>query len=182
LAVDCFPTDPRVTCECCDECIPGKATRDPASVAPPTTSAREESIQAALGGDFNPGTPQYAALQWIVNTDNQKLDANDPRLTQRYVLAFLYFSLQNLPSDWLSPSSNECSFPGITCDGGKVNTISLVANSLKGTLPSEISYIDSLVVLEMSDNALSGKIPTELGSMENLGKGKQLCAFWLWAF
>ena len=56
------------------------------------------------------------ALHWLLNEDPAKLNAYDPRLNQRYILAVLAFELE-VPSSssWLS-SEHECTWYGIKCE------------------------------------------------------------------
>ena len=75
------------------------------------------------------GTPQYAALEWLVHTDTMELNSMDADLVQRYVVAVLYYSLGGvtwLYPGWLNGKRDECRFPGMVCNGkGRITTISL---------------------------------------------------------
>ena len=45
----------------------------------------------------------------------------------------------------------------------------LYGNKLRGTLPSELSALESLQILDVGSNLLEGSIPPQLGDMEELG-------------
>ncbi len=58
---------------------------------------------------------------------------------------------------------------GVSADAaGRVDTLSLVNNSLTGTIPAELGDLDSLKWLHLHTNSLSGSIPAELGDLTNL--------------
>lgn len=68
-------------------------------------------------------------------------------------------------SGWSNPSSDPCAagavWYGLTCDaaGEHVTGISLIANSLGGTLPSTLNRLTALETLDLNTNPLSGPIP-----------------------
>jgi Leucine-rich repeat (LRR) protein len=54
---------------------------------------------------------------------------------------------------------------------GQVNGIHLPNNGLKGTIPSEIQYLSTLRILDLSDNPdLVGTIPRKIGALTNLNE------------
>ena len=61
---------------------------------------------------------------------------------------------------------------------GCVDSLSLVANELRGNIPSEIGNLTNLVYLYLRGNQLSGSIPPEIGNLINLNllslRGNQL--------
>ena len=58
---------------------------------------------------------------------------------------------------------------GVTTDvGGRVTSLALTFNSLRGVLPSELGRLDRLRELRLSVNGLSGPIPPELGNLASL--------------
>jgi hypothetical protein len=69
---------------------------------------------------------------------------------------------------WLDETS-ACTWDGVTCGHGHVSWLDLPSNGLSGALPtaawSELPYLDGL---DLSDNALQGTIPPELGTLDRL--------------
>ena len=57
---------------------------------------------------------------------------------------------------------------GIKCLEGNITEISLPQESLKGTLPTTLGLIKSLVMIILSNNTLYGTIPTSLGDLSSL--------------
>lgn len=117
------------------------------------------------------GTAQYKALDWIVNNDRMKIQATDPDLVQRYVVAVLYYSLggENWPIEGWLTGGDECHFPGMVCDReGKIIMISLVSRRLTGSIPPEIGHLQDLVTLELMDNGIGSTIPSEMGNLHRL--------------
>ena len=69
---------------------------------------------------------------------------------------------------WLGAAGTECSWFGVICDSGSVFSLSLMINSLTGTIPSELGNLTELTTLYLDRNTLSGSIPPELGNLTNL--------------
>ena len=58
---------------------------------------------------------------------------------------------------------------GVYCDASyRVVSINLYNMGIKGTIPSQISYLTGLSVLDLHHNSLSGTIPTQMGLLTNL--------------
>ncbi len=55
-----------------------------------------------------------------------------------------------------------------TDDEGRVVALNLIGNNLSGEIPSELGSLENLVVLDLSRNQLSGMIPPELGNLSSL--------------
>ena len=79
-------------------------------------------------------------------------------------------------TDWLQ-TDTPCSWYGVTCSAGHIIRLSLggqwdgnemVSNRLVGAIPAEITNLENLVWLDLSQNQLNGSIPIEIGSMANL--------------
>ena len=51
---------------------------------------------------------------------------------------------------------------------GRIHTLSLKGNNLKGELPPELASLRGLLYLDLTDNDLSGEIPSELASFRGL--------------
>lgn len=68
--------------------------------------------------------------------------------------------LTDLPIVW---------WEGVTTDGtGRVTTLQLSYNSLRGSIPPELGTVASLEHLNLHNNNLFGRIPAELGSLSSL--------------
>ncbi|KAL3793891.1 hypothetical protein HJC23_002138 [Cyclotella cryptica] len=108
------------------------------------------------------------ALDWITEKDQMKLNATDSNLFQRYTLALL--ALDFSYDGWLS-DSNECNWIGVECDTyGQVIALELIRKGLDGTMPPEISKLQYLQMLSLSDNYLAGTLPSEICDMKYLSE------------
>lgn len=58
---------------------------------------------------------------------------------------------------------------GVTFEGERVIAFVLPSNNLNGTIPADIAVLDSLKILDLADNQISG-IASEFGSLSNLRK------------
>ncbi len=57
---------------------------------------------------------------------------------------------------------------GVTVANGRVTLLLLSDNQLTGSIPTELGNLSNLEDLWLSDNQLTGSIPTELGNLSNL--------------
>jgi len=130
--------------------------------------------------NFN--SPQYMAACWLIYDDLRYLDFSDETITQRYILAVLYFATYgrkwNLNYYFVTPE-NECEWNSVSgeqtrgsyCnDEGNVTMIDLGYNGLRGSIPTELSKLLSLENLILSYNEIIGTIPNELDQLLNLKK------------
>ena len=136
----------------------------------------------------NPNSPQYHAVRWLANVDHNvaNLNANDPKVISRYVLAVLFYSTSTSmdhidpasgwkhQDNWLS-DKGYCIWYGIACDSGTqydgngvVTTLNLTDNNVNGTIPVELFALSNLITLDLSSNWLGGTLPTEFATMKNL--------------
>jgi len=177
---DCDTDKPEVTCSCCNNCgyigTKGASSATGAGQTFEEETVREQAIVKVLRQHFSNREPIEEAQHFVVHTDPIQLDANDPKLIQRYVMAVIYFTMGgerwSIDKPWvegMSDAEDECSFDGVACDGaGNVVGLALDMMNLSGTLPSEISALKSIKAIDMSKNQISGKIPDELGELEHL--------------
>eukprot|EP00588_Corethron_pennatum_P003414 CAMPEP_0194293298 /NCGR_PEP_ID=MMETSP0169-20130528/47621_1 /TAXON_ID=218684 /ORGANISM="Corethron pennatum, Strain L29A3" /LENGTH=628 /DNA_ID=CAMNT_0039041759 /DNA_START=107 /DNA_END=1993 /DNA_ORIENTATION=- len=120
-------------------------------------------------------TPQGRAFEWILHTDVAQLEALNPQLVERYVIAVLYFAFSGIgwisSEQWLSKKPI-CNWQGITCtatvDSTHVTRIQLVNNELRGTIPDEIDQLLYLEELALHENKIYGSIPQTLSGIENI--------------
>ena len=88
------------------------------------------SLITPIDNLLDPDQPVGMAYEYIVFNDPAQLCPNDePQLTQRYVLATLYYSTDgdnwvscfqdddscNFGSSWLTGDGSECAWAGVTC-------------------------------------------------------------------
>lgn len=88
----------------------------------------EETLQLAVGSEklYNPSSPYYEGMQWILHKDPMQLDPTDENLLQRYLLATFYFETHQL-GDWRSCNHQGEDDPDDTCDFLKIVGISPLA-------------------------------------------------------
>jgi len=113
---------------------------------------------------------QYATNKWIFNNYSLQLDEDGTNFLQRFALGTMYFATdgENWNVAW-NLTKNECEWSGVLCDdNGNVIKVILVQNGLNGVIPSDLSYLLYLKVLNLRGNALYGTIPTELGLLSSL--------------
>jgi Leucine-rich repeat (LRR) protein len=69
-----------------------------------------------------------------------------------------------------APPGTECTWYGVTCDGseGHVSALYFYVNALSGPIPSEIGSLPALSSLSLSGNRLTGSIPPEIGNLAGL--------------
>ena len=127
------------------------------------------SDEAALNDS---SSPQYAAMNWILNGDTlSTLDvpptaAQEKALLQRYILAVFYFSTQgddwSSRSNWLDKEQPECGEGGespwqyIGCQGGEVTSIFASEAGIGGIIPSELNGLTALSTLALFSNSVTG--------------------------
>ena len=127
FTADCDEDTLKIICNCCTNCEgPDDLMPLPSDTSPGSSEnkLRESGISTVLsvvsGQQIHDiGSPRQKALQWIIEDDNLQLDQFNKHLTQRYVMALMYFELSGEmwnTKGWLSPDTNECSFFGITCN------------------------------------------------------------------
>ena len=125
---------------------------DGTGLCAPTDTAFQEWLQDVTNksgvADCVTESPDRAALVALYNaTDGANWDENTNWLTNRPL------------GDW---------YGVYTDDNGRVTSLSLGNNGLRGQIPSELSDLTNLTSLSLSSNGLSGEIPSELSDLTNL--------------
>lgn len=65
--------------------------------------------------------------------------------------------------DWVKESTYYCSFSGVTCDESQnIVGLNLKNRGLRGTIPEELGFLRYLETLDLSDNYLTGFLPSDL--------------------
>ena len=105
-----------------------------------------------------------------VTRDAERLQAQ-ATLTDRQILEALYDATDGANwtnnKDWKSAGS-VCTWHGVECENGAVIDLDLSDNNLSGTIPSSLGGLSSLVTLDLSRNQLMGAIPPELANLSSL--------------
>jgi Leucine-rich repeat (LRR) protein len=147
------------------------------NIIPNDTLALYEDIRDDINAEFYNGTfneaakscdPRNQALIWLSSGNTR--DSGD--LYQRFIMAMTYFQMNgtnwDIQNQWLSEES-ECIWFSLQCNGRfQVNSFSIDAMNLHGSVPTELARLNGIRVLAFSRNHLSGTIPTELFGMSNL--------------
>ena len=199
-----------VTCSCCSArpCPTQEPTFAPTTSQPPSISLAptvdRQEIYEVLGNITDlatlqdAATPQGRALRWLLREDGRNLQPNDPTLTQRYVMALLYFSTNG--EKWFKCSAEappeECGFSSYyrayyqpflskssecvwghwlanACDSdGHITTIRIPNNNLAGPLSPELAALPELRRLDLSQNKLSGGLLDAWPKLDRLRLGE----------
>ncbi len=75
--------------------------------------------------------------------------------------------------DWLENKgwdtlNSVATWDGVTIEDGKVSSLLLYSNNLKGEIPSELGALSGLKRLSLTHNKLSGEIPESIGELSQL--------------
>lgn len=141
---------------------------------------------------LNKDTPQYKASHWLANHDpaNLTLLLNDGdgwgiiephKVLNRYAMATFYLAMDGPRRDedtnkllwnetnwhtnegWMS-EKHICDWYGIECEGQiHIEHFNLTNNRLKGTIPSELSVLTDLILVDWSVNGVTGPLPDFVG-------------------
>jgi hypothetical protein len=119
--------------------------------------------------------PENIALLWLAwEKVMHEVYYTGDRLITRFALSYLFAAWEGQQwtnsDNWLNPDS-ECSWYGVTCDNqGRVISVEISLNGLKGVVESNLNLLSHLKVLNLSSNGLQGSIPSELFQLRDLGK------------
>jgi len=170
LNVDCDTYPTQITCSCCTNCVAKEISKNPNPMI--ISDLRQKLASVTAVNQFSDhDTPQFKALHWLADEDLTAIKSTKLFLVQRYLVVLLYFSLDGdnwSLKNWLAGDESECTFPGVSCEAGIITTISLVSSGLKGTIPSEISKLTNLEILDFRDNHLTGTIPPQISNLQSL--------------
>jgi Leucine-rich repeat (LRR) protein len=111
----------------------------------------------------------YNSRTDIINKQTNQIDMPTERIMQIYALYCFYIQVQ-FPQE----GTNECDWSGVTCRdmNEKANSPNSVTSDmvvvslelpkwqLKGTLPAELAFLPYIETIDLSDNQLSGPLPT----------------------
>jgi Leucine-rich repeat (LRR) protein len=154
--------------------IPGTSGTNQASV-----NFVDEVENKHLNPSVNSGQTQ--SYQWqaylylynsrtdIINKQTNQIDMPAERIMQIYALYCFYIQVQ-FPQE----GTNECDWSGVTCRdmNDKANSpysvtsdmvvvsLELPKWQLKGTVPAELAFLPYVETIDLSDNQLSGPLPT----------------------
>ncbi|CAJ1948253.1 unnamed protein product [Cylindrotheca closterium] len=189
---DCNGSPADLDCACCTHCCENSV--NDCQIKPPTVLP--PSLPPALAPTMSPtrsrisimaeillpdtsltsptlGTDEYKALRWLAMDDPRLLPAEDTvQLRERFALMLLYFST-NGDSSWSSntnwkTATDHCLWRFVQCTLGSVEYLDMTENGLRGTLPSQISYLTNLQTLFFAQNTMRGTLPSEIGLLTSL--------------
>ena len=166
------PTDPAVQCQVCSQPIRfSNAVQDIYN----SLQAYEELAELLdNGAHIESCTPANMALLWLASEvvevmAQESVDLFYERVSSRFLLAFLYFAwdgrnwkdIRNWKDNrnWLS-SDSEFDWFGVGCnENGKIESVSLPFNNIKGSLESRLGLLGDLKILDLALNNNHGPIP-----------------------
>lgn len=123
---------------------------------------------------LNPSTPQGSAFLFITDDPliMEVGVCSYPTIAQRYGLATFYFSTngeawtQN--TGWLG-TAGECDWFGVTCvDGINITDLLLPNNNVNGDIPNEISTLFTAERLGLFGNGLTSTIPSGISNLTSI--------------
>lgn len=109
--------------------------------------------------------PSNQAINWLLQEDEDGSKCKEEFFEERFALASL-ISIGG--DDALMENDNQCTWPTVTCSGGKVTQIDMRSKNLTGRIPTEIMMLTALQKLMLDHNELTGTIPTEVGLLTDL--------------
>ena len=102
-------------------------------------------IEAMYTGD----STSNQAINWLLGDADPKLQCEDPNFLDRYALVKMNFAMN--PTEPFINRDEQCRWPSINCNGGKVVSIQLQNQGLQGDVPSEIGLIPNVQTLKLGE-------------------------------
>lgn len=149
------------------------------SASPPVDPDRASTIASVISGasftDLSypivTDTAEALSLEWLIEADPLQLSvtAGLSRLTQRYAMGVLWFSLFGVPP----PGADECGWDGVrACVNGVIGQLQMEqvseATAMGGTLPPDLSLLSGLTNVSMPAMNLQGTLPETYSRWANL--------------
>jgi len=144
----------------------------------------EEKIRKISGESIDDvSSPAHDAYDWLISEDSASLDfdsVTEQDLSQRYIAALLYFSLdggnwfeqyrflkETHVCEWNNGSSRNKM--GIICDSSdKITGFAINENNLRGQLPGELNELTDMTLFQFRANHIGGTIPTGFTKLSGL--------------
>ena len=127
----------------------------PSSSSMPSFTRATKIMNLLLSADVlsegaldNEDSPQGKAFLWVTTSPLQLQPGdNDAQIIQQYILAVFYYATNGAGwkdnNGWLG-SETECNWFRVDCIGGVVTKLKPYGNNLVGSIPSEVGSLDSL--------------------------------------
>jgi hypothetical protein len=156
----------------------GLPTRVPTTMAPTRVPLDFFSVVSTVTASQDlllAGTPQFAALKWLEQTDEffstiSPVDLTERQILQRYALVVADISLH---ADGQPAAANTletvCDWSGVSCNFfSEVVNLNWANSGLDGHMPSELGVLQNLTVLDLAENQIVGEIPDAMYDLANL--------------
>mmetsp|Transcript_86 Transcript_86/g.200 ORF Transcript_86/g.200 Transcript_86/m.200 type:complete len:932 (-) Transcript_86:518-3313(-) len=114
---------------------------------------------------YSGSEPSNQAINWLLREDENGSKCNEEFFEERFALATL---ISVGGDDVLIENENQCTWPTVTCSGGKVTQIDVSSKNLTGRIPTEMMMLTALQKLMFDHNELTGTIPSEVGLLADL--------------
>ncbi|KAL3805353.1 hypothetical protein HJC23_009060 [Cyclotella cryptica] len=144
--------------------------------AGPALALRVNSPEELVGASSDPNaTPQEIAAEFVLYDDRLQIPARDPRFVERYALVVFYYSNGGCSGDWIDSTNwmtetmDHCQWYGVVCDlQGRVTELAMEGNYVTGNLLMELSQLQEMSTLDLSNNRMDGTVPLEALNISSL--------------